>query len=144
MRSLSKRIVPVPLSVVPQKVFPAPTIMQPGHAWIAGSKRVFIKDSKRCWIVRVADIVLLESEGNCTRVYFGRSRPVMDRSLSYMHKRLDPAMFFRANRHTIINFRFLECIERWTNGGFLVRLKSGQEIVVSRRQGRVLKEKMTL
>jgi len=61
-----------------------------------------------------------------------------------MDKRLDPAMFFRANRHTIINFRFLECIERWANGGFLVRLKPGQEIVVSRRQARMLKEKMTL
>jgi two-component system LytT family response regulator len=144
MRSLSKHLIPAPLSVVPQKVSPTPTIRKPVREWIAGSKRVFIQDSKRCWIVRVADIVLLESEGNCTRVHFGRSRPVMARSLSYMDKRLDPAMFFRANRHTIINLRFLECIERWANGGFLVRLKSGQEIVVSRRQGRMLKEKMTL
>ena len=144
MRNLSKRIIPGPLSVVPQKVTSTPAIRMPARKWIAGSKRVFIQDSKRCWIVRVADIVLLESEGNCTRVYFGTSRPLLARSLSYMDKRLDPAMFFRANRHTIINFRFLECIEPWANGGFLVRLKSGQEIVVSRRQGRMLKRKMTL
>jgi len=69
---------------------------------------------------------------------------MMARSLNYMEDRLDPAMFFRANRRAIINLLYVECIEPWINGGFLVRLKSGQEIVVSRRQGRMLKEKMTL
>ena len=144
MRSLSKRIIPGPFSVVPQTFSPTPTIMKPVREWIAGSKRVFIQDSERCWIVRVADIVLLESEGNRTRVHFGGSSPMMARSLNYLEERLDPAMFFRANRHTMINLRFVDCIERWANGGFLVRLKSGQEVVVSRRQARMLKEKMTL
>ena len=60
-----------------------------------------------------------------------------------MEERLDPAMFFRANRHTIIKLLNVECIELWVNSGFLVRLKSGQEILLSRRQGRLLKEKMT-
>ena len=69
---------------------------------------------------------------------------MMARSLNYMEERLDPTMFFRANRRTIINLMYVECIESWINGGFLVRLKSGQEIVVSRRQGRLLKEQMTL
>jgi two-component system, LytTR family, response regulator len=144
MHKLSLRVIPGPSSVVPQKFSPPPTIRKTVREWIAGSKRVFIQEGERCWIVRVGDIVLLESEGNSTRVYFGSSRPMMARSLHYMEKRLDPALFFRANRHTIINLQYAECIEPWVNGGFLVRLRSGQEIVVSRRQGRLLKEKMTL
>ena len=144
MHNLSKRIPAGPSSVVPQKFSPTPTIRKPVRQWIAGSKHVFIQESERCWFVRVADIALLESEGNSTRVYFGGSRPLMARSLNYMEKRLDPGLFFRTNRHTIINLLYAECIEPWVNGGFLLRLRSGQEIVVFRRQGRLLKEKLSL
>jgi two-component system LytT family response regulator len=66
------------------------------------------------------------------------------RSLNYLEKRLDPTIFFRANREAIINLLHVECIEPRGNGGFLFRLQSGPEIVVSRRQGRLLKAKMTL
>ena len=47
-------------------------------------------------------------------------------------------------RHTIINMQYVEDIAPWVNGGFLVRLDSGSEIEVSRRQGQLLKEQMTL
>jgi two-component system, LytTR family, response regulator len=144
MHKLPKRILPDPSSAGPQKVSPGPRIRKEGPEWIASSKRIFIQEGEHCWIVRVTDLVLLESEGNCTRLYFGRSRPMMARSLNYMEEHLDPAMFFRANRRTIINLTYVESIEPWINGGFFVRLTSGQEIVVSRRRGRMLKQKMTL
>ena len=144
MHKVSQLSLRGPSSAVPQKCPPTPEIKKPRPEWIAGSKRIFIQEGEHCWIVRVAHLVLLESEGNCTRLYFGRCRPMVARSLNYMEERLDPAIFFRANRRTIINLLYVECIEPCVNGGFLVRLKSGQKIVVSRRQGRMLKEKMTL
>jgi two-component system, LytTR family, response regulator len=144
MHKVSERITLGPPSVVPHKFSPAPKIRAAAPGWIAGSKRVFIQEGERCWIIRVADIVLLESEGNSTRVHFGLSTPMVARSLNYMEKRLDPTIFFRANRQTIINLLFVECIEPYGNGGFLFRLQSGPEIVVSRRLARLLKAKMTL
>ena len=144
MHQLSKRFLPSASLAVLQKPSPTPRSRKPRPEWIAGSKRIFIQEGERCWIVQVAELVLLESEGNSTRLHFGRSRPTLARSLNYMQERLDPTIFFRANRHTIINLLYVECIEPSVNGGFMVRLKSGQEIVVSRRQGRVFKEKMTL
>ena len=46
-------------------------------------ERVFVRDGgERCWIVSVADIFLLESEGNYTRLYFGAERPLILRSLA--------------------------------------------------------------
>src|SRR5215469_17773040 len=139
MHKLSKRILPDPSSALSQKVSPALRIRREGSEWIASSNGIFIQDGERCWIVRVTDLVLLESEGNHTRLHFGSNRPMMARSLNYLEERLDPAMFFRANRRTIINLMYVECIEPWINGGFLARLKSGQEVVVSRRKGRMLK-----
>ena len=45
-------------------------------------EQVFVRDGDRCWIVRLTDIFLLESEGNYTRVCFGSERPLIRRSLN--------------------------------------------------------------
>jgi two-component system LytT family response regulator len=108
-----------------------------------GSQRIFVKDGERCWFVTLSDVVLLESEGNYARLYFGGNRPLVLRSLNYLEERLDPATFFRASRKHILNLRFIEGIDPWANGGFLVRLKGGFEVEMSRRQAQKFKEVMS-
>ena len=90
---------------------------------LGGDQQIFVKDGERCWFVALRDIVLLESEGNYTRLYFGGHRPLVLRSLNYLEDRLDPAIFFRASRKHILNLKFIEAMDAWANGGFLVRLK---------------------
>jgi two-component system LytT family response regulator len=140
MHNRSKRIILLP--AVRRKFSPMSGTGKPAPQQITGSERIFIQEGENRWIVRVADLMLLESEGNCTRVYFGENHPLMARSLNYMERRLDPTMFLRANRDSIINLQYVEHIEPRLSGGFLVRLQSGSEIVVSRRQERLLKKKM--
>jgi two-component system LytT family response regulator len=144
MRDQPKSIIPDQLQAVPQRFVPTPKIRKPAPQELTGAQRVLIQEGKHCWMVRVADLMVLESEGNYTRVHFGMSHPMIARSLNCMQKRLDPAIFFRANRHTIINLRYVKCIEPSANGGFSVRLDSGYEIEISRRQGQLLKKQMTL
>ena len=141
---LSQRINPTLLPGVPQRFSPTPGTGKPAPQQISGSKRIFIQEGDNCWIVRVADLMLLESDGNYTRVYFGESTPIIARSLNYIENRLDPTLFFRANRHSVINLRYVKHIEPQLNGGFVVRLQSGSEIEVSRRQGHLLKQNMKL
>lgn len=62
------------------------------------SDQVFLKDGERCWLVRVNEIRLLESEGNYARVYFAGNRPLIPRTLQSLEARLDPQLFFRVNR----------------------------------------------
>jgi two-component system LytT family response regulator len=111
---------------------------------VAGDQQIFVKDGERCWFVALRDIVLLESEGNYTRLYFGGDRPLVLRSLNYLEDRLDSAMFFRASRKHILNLKFIEAIDAWANGGFLVRLKGSIEVEMSRRQAQKFKEVMSL
>jgi len=111
---------------------------------VAGDQQIFVKDGDRCWFVTLKDVVLLESEGNYTRLYFGTHRPLVLRSLNYLEDRLDPALFFRASRKHILNLRFIESMDAWANGGFLVRLKGNFEIEMSRRQAQKFKEVMSL
>ncbi len=111
---------------------------------LGAGQQIFVKDGERCWFVARREIVLLESEGNYTRLYFGGHRPLVLRSLNYLEDRLDPAIFFRASRKHILNLKFIESMDAWANGGFLVRLKGNIEVEMSRRQAQKFKEIMSL
>ncbi len=88
--------------------------------------------------------MLLESEGNYTRLYFGGDRPLILRSLNYSEERLDSAMFFRASRKRIINLKFVEALTPEVHGGFEVRLKGGHAVEMFRQQAARFKEVMSL
>ena len=103
-----------------------------------------MRDGERCWIVRIADIFLLESEGNYTRVYFGTERPLIRRSLNALQEQLDPAMFFRAGRKEIINLKWIDTVDITVSGGLLVNLRGGRKVEMSRRQSVRMREILSL
>ena len=107
-------------------------------------EQVFVRDGERCWIVRIPDIFLLESEGNYTRVYFGAERPLIRRSLNALQEQLDPAVFFRAGRKEIINLKWIDKVDITVAGGLLITLRGGRTVEMSRRQSVRLKEILSL
>jgi two-component system LytT family response regulator len=107
-------------------------------------EQVFVRDGERCWLVRVADIYLLESEGNYTRVCFKNERPLIARSLATLESRLDPSIFFRASRAQIVNLKWIDKVETGPAGNLVVTLRGGQEVAISRRQSAALKEALSL
>ncbi|MBX2980650.1 MAG: response regulator transcription factor [Flavobacteriales bacterium] len=125
----------------------------------AGSQRtvlreedqIFLKDGEKCWFVTLKDVRWFESEGNYVRVRFADQKPLVLRSLNKLEDKLDPHVFFRANRKHIINLRWVDKIEPWFNGGLMVKLKpntktgqEGEQIEVSRRQAARFKELLSL
>jgi two-component system LytT family response regulator len=106
--------------------------------------KVFVREGERCWFVEVKSIRLMESEGNYTRVHFADAQPQLFRSLNAMEERLDPRVFFRANRRQIINLAWIERIEPWFSGSLQVHLKGGLKVELSRRQAQAFREQMSL
>ncbi len=107
--------------------------------------QVFLKDGDRCWLVRVSDIRLLESEGNYARVYFAENRPLIPRSLQTLEARLDPRLFFRVSRQHIINLRAVGKVEPWFDGGLSLWLgERDPQIKVARRRAQELRERLSL
>jgi two-component system LytT family response regulator len=105
---------------------------------------VFLRDGERCWFVALRDISHLMVEGNYVRVWFQGQRAMLARSLNALEARLDPALFFRANRNTLVNLRHIASIDPWVNDGYQIKLRDGSEIEVSRRQARELRERLSL
>ncbi len=104
--------------------------------------QVFVREGERCWIVRIPDIFLLESEGNYTRLLFGTERPLIRRALNSIERQLDPQMFFRANRSQLFNLNWIGSTHQEIDGSLLIRLTNGSKIELSRRRSEELREKL--
>ncbi|GAB1448605.1 MAG: LytTR family DNA-binding domain-containing protein [Bacteroidetes bacterium] len=107
-------------------------------------EKVFIRDGDRCWYIKLEDIRLIESAGNYAKIHFDRYQPLIHRTLNSLDERLSNKLFFRANRQQIINLNYIDKIEPFFNSGFLMYLKDGTKVEVSRRQAVKFKEMMSL
>ncbi len=106
--------------------------------------QIFIKDGEKCWFIKLETIKLFESEGNYVRIYFDKFKPLVLKSLNSLENKLDPKLFFRANRKFIINLQQVKHIENWFNGGLQVTLEDDRKIEISRRQAVKFKAMMSL
>ena len=120
------------------------TIASPNHV-LGAQDQIFVKDGERCWFVRLDRVRLCESMGNYVRLFFDDQKPLVLKSLNALEERLDPKVFFRANRKHIINLNYIDKIEPWFSGGLQVTLSGkGEKIEISRRQSIRFKELLSL
>jgi len=125
--------------IAPDRLARALSRLSPARSDLRVSQ-VFVREGERCWLVRVIDIRLVESEGNYARIYFGNERPLIRRSLNALEQQLDETKFFRANRCQIVT---LQCIERTaisTTGRVTAVVRGGIEVELSRRQSNRFRE----
>lgn len=123
---------------------PVPTTPEPALPPLTVQDQVFVKDGERCWFVRLADIRLFEISGGATKVYFEQHQPLIPRSLQQLEARLDPKVFFRANRQQIINLHWIAGIEPWFSNTLKISLRNGPDVEVSRSQSGLFRELMSL
>ncbi|RZL15718.1 MAG: response regulator transcription factor [Hymenobacter sp.] len=117
----------------------------PAPAPLTEQDQVFVKDGERCWFVRLADVRLFEINGSYTQIYFDQHRPLIPRTLAQLESRLDPKVFFRANRQQIINLNFVAGVEPWFSHSLRLTLRGGAEVVeVSRQQSVRFRELLSL
>lgn len=128
----------------------AEVAIQNAESYLGENDQVFVKDGEKCWFVKLGKVRLFESMGNYVRLHFEDQKPMILKSLNSLEERLDPKIFFRANRKHIINLNWIDKIEPWFSGGLLVTLKGGEKstpldkIEISRRQSIKFKDLMSL
>lgn len=111
---------------------------------LAAEDQVFLRDGERCWFVGLHEISRVVVDGNYARVWFRDEQALLARSLSALEARLDPALFFRANRNTLVNLRMVKNIDLGVGEGYDLTLRDGSTVEVSRRQARELRERLAL
>lgn len=107
-------------------------------------ERVFVRDGARCWFIPLREVRLISADGNYLRLSWGAIQPLLARPLTVLEQRLDPALFFRANRSQIINLEFIEAVEAGVGGRLHVQLRGGPEVEISRRQAQLFRRRHDL
>ncbi|MFK8036968.1 MAG: LytR/AlgR family response regulator transcription factor, partial [Crocinitomicaceae bacterium] len=106
--------------------------------------KILIKDGDKVWFVNIEDIRFFESDGNYVKVFFKKFHPLILRSLNSLSERIDPSLFFRANRKYLVNLDRIENIETWFNGSLQIEMDCGTKIDISRRQAIKFKDQFSL
>ena len=104
--------------------------------------RVVIKKSGKIHVISTGDINYLEAQDDYVMIYTNEGRYLKQQTMKYFEKHLDSQQFVRVHRSYIANITCIERIEPYEKSNFILILKDGNKVPVSRNGMQVLKENL--
>ncbi len=102
------------------------------EALLSKSAKIAIKAKGRILIVDPADVMIVESQGNYVLLQRQSGSYLLRESISTIAEKLKPYGFIRIHRSVLVNSSFVEEIQPWSTGEYVLRVKGGKEYTVSR------------
>ena len=101
-----------------------------------------VKSSGRIYFVKLADIDWCEAAGNYIRVHVGAQAHLIRETMNRLESQLDPRLFVRVHRSTIVNVDRIHELRSSFNGEHVVVLRNGVRLTMSRGYRDVLQERL--
>lgn len=101
---------------------------------------LFVQKSEKLVNLPVLDIIHLEASKDYTIISADHEQFVSSTGISKLETKLDPTIFFRVHRSTIINLRRLLEIEKHANGSLSVKMDNGKLFPISRSYAKMIKD----
>jgi two-component system, LytTR family, response regulator len=105
-------------------------------------RRFFIKHDGEINFVPVEEVDWLEAVGYYTKLHAGKRSHLLRGNLGSIEARLDPKVFARIHRSTVVNLSRVRRLKDLFHGGCLLVLTDGTELKVSRRYRRRLEARL--
>lgn len=103
--------------------------------------RLIVKEPGRIRLLDVKEINFILSAGNYAEVHLFGGNVVLHReTMTSLESQLDPGVFARIHRSTIVRRKSIAELRPSNKGDYLVFLKSGEELTLSRRNKANLKD----
>lgn len=106
------------------------------------STHLFVQKSEKLLNIPVSDIMQLEASGDYTVLSTLNDQYLSSSGIGKLEEKLDPEVFIRIHRSTIINLNFLKEIEKHFNGGLIVKMQNGKTFPVSRTYAKIIRKKV--
>ncbi|HKN61157.1 MAG TPA: LytTR family DNA-binding domain-containing protein [Candidatus Acidoferrales bacterium] len=94
--------------------------------------RIAIKAKGRILFIDPAEVATVEAQGNYVLLQRKSGSDLLRESISTIAEKLRPYGFVRIHRSVLINASFVEEIEPWATGEYVLRIRGGKEFTVSR------------
>ena len=104
--------------------------------------RVVIKKSGKIHVISTDKIEYLEAQDDYVMIYTKEQRFLKQQTMKFFEKHLDPDLFIRVHRSYIVNVQSIDKIEPYEKTNYILSLKSGGKVPVSRSGMQVLKENL--
>lgn len=98
----------------------------------SGIDRLAIKDGSSTTFVPIRDIDWIDAAGDYMCIHAGGQTHIMRTTMKELESRLDPAVFQRVHRSTIVNLQRVEKVSSHINGEFHLTLSCGSSLKMSR------------
>jgi two-component system LytT family response regulator len=95
-------------------------------------ERFAVKNGETVHFVRVEDVDSIEAEGNYVRLNASNSSYLLRETLHRVESQVDPRVFVRIHRSTIVNMNRVKELQTWARGEYRVVLHSGAAYTLSR------------
>jgi len=102
--------------------------------------RIAIPANGKLHLVATKDIDWIEADRNYVHLHTGKQTHQLRETLTQLEEKLDPAVFLRIHRSTIVNIERIKEIRAWFHGYHRVLLADGTELRFSRYQQEVAKK----
>jgi DNA-binding LytR/AlgR family response regulator len=94
--------------------------------------RIAFKAKGRILFLDLADILVVQAEGNYVSLRHGPNAYLVHESLSSLAEKLVPYGFIRIHRSVVVNISAVEEIQPLPTGEYRLRVKGGKEYLVTR------------
>jgi two-component system LytT family response regulator len=104
--------------------------------------RIVVKDGSNVHVVPVDDIIRLEAADDYVEIFTSARKHLKQKPLSYFEQHLDPEHFIRVHRSSIVAIREISKLEAYSKDSYILILKDGTEVNVSKSGMKELKERL--
>ena len=108
----------------------------------AFSNNLFVQKSEKLVNLPVQSIVHLEASKDYTIISTNREQYVSSTGISKLEEKLDPEIFIRIHRSTIINLKKLTEIEKFGSGNLAARMENGKTFAISRSYAKSIRDRI--
>ncbi len=95
--------------------------------------RFLLKERGAIRFVDAADIQWVEAAGDYVVLHTGQASPLLRETMAGMEEKLDPDVFVRIHRSTIVRISAIRELKPFFHGDYVVYLHDGTELKLSRR-----------
>ena len=103
---------------------------------------IFVQKSEKLFNLPVEEIIYLEASGDYTVISTKNDQFVSSSGIGKLEELMNPDIFIRVHRSTIVNLNFLKEIERHFNGGMIVKMQNAKSFPVSRTYAKMIRKKV--
>jgi two-component system LytT family response regulator len=105
-------------------------------------ERFVIKAGGRVFFVRSDEIDWIEAAGNYVKLHVGADAHLFRETMNALESQLNPDIFYRIHRSHIVNIERVKELQPWFNGEYVVFLKNGTRLTLSRGYREKLQERI--